>query len=247
INLVATHRTTNEFIVSGGTVEIENTLTYAGPVGGLSWSVLPPNDDETEPWTYVEDGAISATTRPELGEQKLLEWSWASPPPSPIVFHYTLTVPNATELSADLHAMAAATAHNTDFETLATPSPLSVQLAQRFHSADTNHDYRLDLGELLRVIELYNVRQGTERTGRYREQSGTVDGFAADFEKSDEPPIPETGYHSADTNQDLRLSLPELLRLIELYNVRSGTSRSGHYQIDPETEDGFSPFIEPNP
>jgi hypothetical protein len=48
----------------------------------------------------------------------------------------------------------------------------------RFHSADTDHDASLSLSELLRVIELYNTRSGTSRTGTYRVAEGTVDGFA---------------------------------------------------------------------
>jgi len=32
--------------------------------------------------------------------------------------------------------------------------------------------------ELTRVIELYNFRSGTMRTGDYRESEGTEDGFA---------------------------------------------------------------------
>lgn len=35
------------------------------------------------------------------------------------------------------------------------------------------------LFELTRVIELYNTRSGTTRTGRYHVQAGTEDGFAA--------------------------------------------------------------------
>jgi len=50
-------------------------------------------------------------------------------------------------------------------------------------------------------------------------------------------------YHSADTNHDGKLSLLELTRVIELYNYRVGTSRTGQYhvQTSPPTEDGFAP------
>jgi hypothetical protein len=47
----------------------------------------------------------------------------------------------------------------------------------RYHSADTNRDGRLSLLELTRVIELYNYRVGANRTGQYRIQSGTEDGY----------------------------------------------------------------------
>jgi hypothetical protein len=55
----------------------------------------------------------------------------------------------------------------------------------RYHSADTRgaatgtaRDGAIDLFELTRVIELYNTRSGTTRTGQYHVQSGTEDGFA---------------------------------------------------------------------
>ena len=47
-----------------------------------------------------------------------------------------------------------------------------------YYSADSNHDGKLGLGELLRVIELFNYRDGTVRTGQYHVQPGTEDGFA---------------------------------------------------------------------
>ena len=47
--------------------------------------------------------------------------------------------------------------------------------------------------------------------------------------------------HSADTNPDFKLSLTELLRVIELYNARNGTVRTGAYAVAPiNTEDGFA-------
>jgi hypothetical protein len=49
----------------------------------------------------------------------------------------------------------------------------------RYHSADTNSDWQLSLLELLRIIDLYNTRSSTTRTGGYHEQSGMIDGFAA--------------------------------------------------------------------
>ena len=47
-----------------------------------------------------------------------------------------------------------------------------------YHTADTNHDGKISLSELLRVITLYNYSSSGSRTGQYHVQSGTVDGFA---------------------------------------------------------------------
>jgi hypothetical protein len=50
-----------------------------------------------------------------------------------------------------------------------------------YHSADTARggvrDGKIDLVELTRVIELYNNRAGTVRTGAYRPAGGTEDGY----------------------------------------------------------------------
>jgi hypothetical protein len=47
--------------------------------------------------------------------------------------------------------------------------------------------------------------------------------------------------HTADTNRDGRIGLLELTRVIELYNYRSGGSRTGQYKSKAGTEDGFDP------
>jgi hypothetical protein len=113
-----------------------------------------------------------------------------------------------------------------------------VIIEARFHSADTNHDWRLSLLELTRVIELYNTRSGTERTGEYHSEAGTEDGFAS------RPGI-IVGHHSADSNQDGRIDLSELTRVIELYNTRTETTRTGEYHRNSDTDDGFASGPEP--
>ena len=110
-----------------------------------------------------------------------------------------------------------------------------------FHSADTNQDSQFSLTELLRVIELYNTRFGTTRTGRYQVEDGTEDGFSADPSLASSASVTLTRYHAGDTNQDGKFSLTELLRIIELYNFREGTKRTGLYHVQLGTEDGFAP------
>ncbi len=46
---------------------------------------------------------------------------------------------------------------------------------------------------------------------------------------------------SADYDRNGRLGLIELTRVIELYNTRSGTSRTGEYSVIEGSEDGFTP------
>lgn len=106
------------------------------------------------------------------------------------------------------------------------------------HSADSNNDGSISTFEMTRVIELYNTRNGTVRTGRYKNNATTEDGFA---------PAPGadantlTSFHSADSNKDGRIGLTELTRVIELYGTRVGSERTGDYHVQIGTEDGFAP------
>ncbi len=111
---------------------------------------------------------------------------------------------------------------------------LSISLGHHF--ADTDRNYQIDLGELLRVIELYNFREGTVRTGAYRSDEETEDRYApGDGDRI----VP----HTADSNGDGRISLVELTRVIQLYNVRQGDSRTGAYRPSKSSEDGFEPNL----
>lgn len=89
------------------------------------------------------------------------------------------------------------------------------------HTADQNADNRISLSELLRVIQFYNV-------GALHCEAGTEDGFAPG------PPGDTTcAPHASDYNlQDWTITLSELLRLIQIYNV-------GAYYPCTGTEDNF--------
>lgn len=118
----------------------------------------------------------------------------------------------------------------------------SVKMTYRYlHSADTDGDLRMSLLELTRVIELYNTRNGSVRTGAYRMDPDGEDGFAPDPARTGPATAILTTWHSADTDHDGKLSLLELTRVIELYNYRSGTTRTGQYHAQSGTEDGFDP------
>ena len=117
------------------------------------------------------------------------------------------------------------------------PDPLVVPLRREFHAADANENRRIDLSELLAVIELYNARRASVRTGRY---TAGDDGI---FRPApDETRLPKR-LHTADLNHNGQISLNELLRMIELYNTRSGTVRTGAYRSDLDAEDGFRPDL----
>jgi len=89
------------------------------------------------------------------------------------------------------------------------------------HTADQNGDLRINLSELLRVIQFYNVG------GLYCDVAGE-DGFAPGI-VGDQSCAP----HASDyTPQNWVISLSELLRVIQIYNV-------GAYYPCVGTEDDF--------
>ena len=109
------------------------------------------------------------------------------------------------------------------------------------HTADVDESGTLNLSELFRVIELYNTRLGSARTGRYSPSQSAEDGFAPDTTQDEGKMALYTFYHAADSDRNGAISLSELLRVIELYNVRSGSTRTDQYLSDVNTDDGFAP------
>lgn len=93
-----------------------------------------------------------------------------------------------------------------------------------WHSADTNKNWKIELTELLRVIQFFN-------SGGYHVEEDTEDGYGPGFnpEKIGLP------HHSDYNPQNWRIELAELLRLIQFFNTPDGYSRS------PGSEDGFAP------
>ncbi len=219
----------------GGTITVESTLTYPGPLTAIEWQVLLPSG-----WTFAAGSGPAGDIGPSAGAAELLEWRWSSIPPSPFRFSYTLNVPADQSGMAEIVALAGLHGADGVLQMVAKPDPLLL-LPSR-HSADTNQDFRLSLTELLRVIELYNTRNGTVRTGAYAvDEANEEDGFGTAPARPNTEVATLTRYHSADINRDGRLSLTELLRVIELYNFRSGTVRTGQYRVHAGTEDGFIP------
>jgi hypothetical protein len=78
------------------------------------------------------------------------------------------------------------------------------------------------------------------RTGAYVVAVGSEDGFAPDRSRPAGVSVALTAYHSADLDRNGSLNLFELVRVIELYNFRQGTVRTGHYHRQAGTEDGFA-------
>ncbi|MFP4502084.1 MAG: immunoglobulin-like domain-containing protein, partial [Candidatus Hydrogenedentota bacterium] len=93
------------------------------------------------------------------------------------------------------------------------------------HSADTNGDWAIALTELLRIIQFFNA-------GEFSCQADTEDGYVpGDAGNRDCP------FHNSDYEpRDWRLSLTELLRIIQFFNQPA----SLYHRLEG-TEDGFAP------
>ncbi len=225
---------------AAGTVTLAQTLTFSGSVANLAWQLSLPVG-----WSYASGAGAEGDVKPAAGAGGLLEWKWTAAQVSPLVFQVTLSVPAGTAGAKTVGAAALLYAGDSavPLQVAAQPESLSIgpaELGPR-HNADTNADGALSLVELTRVIELYNTSNGTLRTGRYIvATTPTVDGFAPEPGVSGAAGTLAT-YHTADTNSDGRFALHELTRVIELFNARSGSVRTGRYHAQASTEDGFAP------
>ena len=234
VDVRATHAVAGPGYVPGGTVTVNSTVTYAGPCVGLAWTLLLP-----EGWTYASGGGAEGETKPPVGSPSLLEWAWTNIPASPVTFSTTLNVPSGAVGAKTLAASAIFRIAAGPLTMMVKPDPLTVSAAL-YHSADTGRDLRIGLVELTRVIELYNTRIGTARTGCYKIESGSEDGFTPESTRTASTVVTLASWHSADSNRDGKIGLLELTRVIELYNYRSGSIRTGAYHLEVGTEDGFA-------
>ena len=191
--------------------------------------------------SYASGGGPEGDVKPSTGTSSLVDLAWTSVPASPVTFTVTLNVPagetgNRTVTGLTLFRVSAGAAN-----LLVTPDPLVVSQVTT-HRADTDQNFRISLFELTRVIELYNTRNGTSRTGCYAVAStATEDGFSAEPTRASGATVTLPRYHTAESSRDGKISLLELTRVIELYNYRSGTTRTGQYKPQTGTEDGFAP------
>ncbi len=236
----ATHAVVGSGYVAGRSVQITTTISYASVLNGLSYQLLLPSG-----WSYLSGTGAEGDRRPFVGTVDIAEWGWTTVPANAVTFTYTLGVPAGTTGEQQLAGLVTTLPGPVLF--LAKPDPLRITAAPT-HSADTNRDFEISLHELTRVIELYTPRHGTGRTGAYRvDATNLEDGFAADAPRAPGVAAALLRHHSADTRgattgspRDGALDLFELTRVIELYNTRAGTVRTGRYHVQNGTEDGFA-------
>lgn len=226
--IVATHAASG--FSAGGTATITVELSFPPAAASLGWSTeLPPG------WSYLS-GSNEPDVAPKSGATGVLEWAWTAPPESPASFSFEVRVPAGYNDIATMRSFGLVQLDGRLTARLANPNPLILRPEHGYHRADTDFDSRIGLGELLRVIELYNYRESSVRTGRYSPGAGSVDGF-----RTGSGGGALADYHSADYDRDGTLSLTELLRVIEIYNYRHGSARTGEYSVSTSSVDGFRP------
>jgi hypothetical protein len=220
---------------NGYFVTITNTLAFTATPDALSWEVQLPAG-----WSYVSSEGSAADVQPEVGDVSNLGWAWVTIPESPIVFTYTVNVPYGSVGAQQILSQIFLYDGGPQSEFMATPNPLTLDLTF-YHSADEAQSGSLNLSDLTRVIELYNTRAGSLRTGCYRTDPTSEDGFKPDPTRPNTAAVILPYYHSADEADVGFIDLAELTRVVELFNYHSGNTRTGQYHAAAGTEDGFAP------
>lgn len=243
VELLANQSSTGPGYRLGQPIRLTVKIRYTGTPDTVSLSVLPPASVDGLGWAYLESNDSGANTSPTVQQIDLWEWSWTPPSAAgEIELSFLVSAPQGISGDQAFVGTVSKTTAGVSESAMAQPDPLLVVPAGSYHTADTDGDFRLSLGELLRVIEIYNTRRGTARTGRYRMSvQGTDDGVEPDPETASSSPPTFTRFHNADSDRNAQIGLSELLRVIELYNTRSGSTRTGSYRASTNTADGFEP------
>lgn len=104
--------------------------------------------------------------------------------------------------------------------------------AQAYHSADSNDDWRIDLSELLRIIQFFH--SGGYHCAGIDAEADSEDGYVPGPGNQD--CVPHDADSGGDGDSNFLIDLSEALRVIQLYN-------STGYQASIGTEDNFAPGI----
>lgn len=234
--IAARQNVANFGYIAGGRAAINLTTELSAVFSQVNLSVLLPAG-----WTFVSDDASSVSLRPTTGAVDILEWTWSAASVTAPAFNFVVSVPVGTAGGQQVTTMVSGVRDGVTYQGLAQSDPLVVPAGPSFHSADSDRNSRISLLELTRVIELYGTRVSQTRTGAYKPDIAGEDGFAPDVTRASGVVVTPVSPHTADFNRDGRINLLELTRVIELYNQRSGSVRTGEYFARGDTEDGFVP------
>ncbi|NOY79392.1 MAG: hypothetical protein GXP31_00150 [Kiritimatiellaeota bacterium] len=225
-NVIAV-RTHAAFAAPGNDLTVTITVTHNGTLQSLALDETLPLSDDQPPniWQYVADsyaGPTRAATVSQTDRTLTIDFGTAVPA-SPFSLSYKVTVPaNDTNPKTFSGLVRYRLAGDIEDRTQTIPDT-TVQPGIPYHSADYNHDWKIDFTELLRFIAYYNA-------GGYHADPGNgLDEFA-----------PGTGaitggYHSGDYHgatgappSDGIIQFDELLRVIALYNAGAYHADAGN-------------------
>ncbi|MBI1321008.1 MAG: hypothetical protein GC168_18950 [Candidatus Hydrogenedens sp.] len=216
----------NGYYAPGETIIIEARMSYTGTVPVLALSI-----EQTLPegWTFVGDvNNMGAFLRPVAGDSGTLTWAWINVPGMPAVLRYEVLVPEtATGVQTIAGNVLYRRMGGAEYAVAQLDAPAGEGFAKSYcHSADSDDSWTLDLTELLRMIQFYNV-------GVYHCSDGTEDGYSPGLGDD------TCAIHDADQlHADWSVDISELLRTIQFYNAEDSA-----YHVEFETEDGFNPGV----
>lgn len=236
--IIVRSRTAPEFYQAGTAVDITVEVELLASEKVCNFGL-----EETIPagWTYggrvsglqpiVEPGIGTA------GNAGQLSFAWftlgdCDLPDGPIEFTYRLNVPASSIGTQEVSGRIEAQFDGQLFVAELDDARIERLGSGQRHSADSSDNFIISLSEFLRVLQFY-----------------TIGSYSCAFN----PEFSEDGYVAGPTGDELctlhasdfdltndgafRISLSELLRLVQLYNART------YHQcpLDPESEDGFCP------
>lgn len=211
----------------GATVLVSATIssTLNEPVAALGLTETLPAG-----WSLnaVVD-AVGAQTVPNAGAEGTINFAWINVPVFPATLQYSLNVPADATGSLDISGeVLYRTASSAELSSgvVVTTVISNVPGAATFMTSDTNKSRTINLSEVLRGVQLYNI-------GQFHCSDGSEDGYAPGAGAEDCTP------HDSDhVVRDFKVELGELLRLVQFYNSK------GHaYHHKDGTEDGFAPGV----
>jgi len=224
----ATHKSPGFML--DGTALIDVTIYHTGIASALGYEA-----EFEDGWEYIQDNSAGATVKPVRRQQGKLEWIWTTPPPNPVRFRIEARAPFGTFGNPIVRGAAHAFFQGSPASSPALPNPLTLEeLLIRHHSVDYSRSWSFELDELLRMVSLFNYSENSRRTGEYHWRLGTEDGYASGMGDQSRRP------HTADTDENWRFSLLELLRVVSLFNYGENNTRTGIYHLSSGGIDGYA-------
>ncbi len=224
---------TTERYTAGATLDITVTLNVV-----TADQINAVGLEQTLPAGWTFDSAVSGDipgVLPTVGEDGLLEFAWFPLPVAyPVSFVYRVAVPLAATGTQSITGTALVLLDVAGEVTATASTVLPREGDGPFHTADTNLSGSLSLGEILRLIQFYNIGgfhcADTPEATEDGYEPGLLGSKACTFHQSDYAP------------QSWTLSLAEILRAIQFYN---SLALYACPDADPATEDGFCPGFPP--